>query len=308
MDATPETPIGSPRSPALAVILGVLFPGLGHQYVGEPRIALRVMLGIGIGWPLVLAAAVWIDRDPLLTVGFSVAIGISAQLGLGADAYRRAKRYGEAYELRPCNRGIAYLRYILLFLLFVVVPSDLRERFVVESFKTPSGSFAPTLDRGEHFMVTKLTSRDRNPQRGDIVVFEHPDDPRAKFVKRLIGLPGETVAIRADGRVEIDGVPLVREEVATPTHMHDGDKARYFLERTPEGVGYIVRMSGSPGQVIDDSRPLAAVEVPERTMFVLGDNRRESDDSRDFGPVRLDALVGRARAIWWPIPRAGDLR
>lgn len=308
MDATPDTTIGSPRSPALAVILGALFPGLGHQYVGEPRIALRVMLCIGIGWPLVLATAVAIDRDPLLTVGFSVAIGISAQIGLAVDAYRRAKRHVEAYALRPCNRTIAYLTYVGLFLVFVVLPSELRTRYVVETFTTPTNSFAPTLEPRDHFIVTKLVSRDRNPQRGDIVVFEYPDDPREKFVKRLIGLPGETVVIHRDGRVEIDGVPLQREEIAAPTHKHDGDKARYFLERTPEGVGYVVRMSVLPNDVKDGSRPPRVFEVPQGTMFVLGDNRRESHDSSEFGPVRLDALVGRARAVWWPTARMGELR
>jgi signal peptidase I len=307
MDATTETTNRSPRSPGIAVLLGVLFPGLGHQYVGEPRIALRVLLCIGVGWPIVLALAVLVDRDPLLTLAFSIGIGISVQLGLGADAYRRAKRHGDRYELRPCNRGGAYLRYIALWLVLVLVPSELRTMFVVESFSTTTSSFEPTLRAGDRFVVTKLTSRDRNPQRGDIVVFEYPDDPRERFVKRLIGLPGETVAIYGDGSVEVDGVPLVREAVAAPQGAKDNENAWYFLERTPEGASYVVRMITVRDELVDAPTRAAVYEVPAGTMFVIGDNRNQSHDSREFGPVKLSSLVGRARAIWSPMRRAGDL-
>lgn len=308
MDGETTRTTKSKRSPADAVVMSLLFAGLGHQYVGEGRLALRILLAVGVGWSLVLSAAVLLDRAPLLTIGFSVAIGISAQIGLALDAYRRAKRHTESYELRPCNRPSAYASYFVLWFLVVAVPYGLRAAYVVESFKISADSMAPTFAIGDNFVVTKLGARDRHPQRGDIVVFLYPEDPREKFVKRLIGLPGETVQIR-DGVVFIDGIPLEREEVAPPSGATDGNRMRYFVERTETGASYTVK-NARPLEMRDE-RPAfdpPTWQVPAGHMFVMGDNRNQSHDSTAFGPVPLENLEGRARAIYLPFDRIGDVR
>lgn len=138
--------------------------------------------------------------------------------------------------------------------------------FVARAFTVDGPSMMPTLRHGERLLVDKLTYRFSEPQRGDIVVFRYPSDPRQHFIKRLIGLPGDTVEIR-DGRVFINGVALEEDYVVQPILGRYGPRT-----------------------------------VPEGTYFVLGDNRNNSEDSRDprVGFVPRDHLVGRAVWRYWP--------
>src|SRR5690606_30920549 len=132
--------------------------------------------------------------------------------------------------------------------------------FVARAFTVDGPSMMPTLRHGERLLVDKLTYRFAEPQRGDIVVFRYPSDPRQHFIKRLIGLPGDTVEVR-NGRVLVNGVALEENYVLQPPLGRYGPRT-----------------------------------VPEGAYFVLGDNRNNSEDSRDprVGFVPRDHLVGRA--------------
>ncbi len=148
--------------------------------------------------------------------------------------------------------------------------------FVFEQYSIPSTSMVPTLEVGDRVIVSKLN---RTPGRGDVVVFDRPandparsaDDPKV-LIKRVIGLPGETVEAR-EGQVYIDGKPL--EENYLPD-----------------------------GTVTSIDEP---IDVPEGEILVLGDNRGVSQDGRYFGPIDEDLIVG--RAIWrvWPLSRLSGL-
>jgi signal peptidase I len=168
--------------------------------------------------------------------------------------------------------------------------------FVGQAFSIPTPSMTPTLAVGDRVVVSRLSYRLHEPNRGDIVVFVSPEDPgptgswpsrvlddllegvglRAPdendLIKRVIGLPGEVVEGR-DGRVFVNG-----REVIEP----------YLPEDT----------------FTSDFEP---VTVPEDHLFVMGDNREESLDSRRFGPVPVDSLVGRAVVRAWPPGRLGFL-
>ncbi|MDQ7857483.1 MAG: signal peptidase I [Armatimonadota bacterium] len=147
--------------------------------------------------------------------------------------------------------------------------------FVVQAFFIPSGSMEPTLRTGDRILVGKFTYRFWEIRRGDIIVFRYPLNPNKDFVKRVIGLPGERVEMK-DGLVLIDGRPL--SEVY-PTALPGGDHA--------------CRSNYAP------------VVVPEGSVFVLGDNRCNSEDSRFFGFVPKQNIVGRALAVYWPPDRIG---
>lgn len=146
--------------------------------------------------------------------------------------------------------------------------------FVGRAFTVEGPSMYPTLRSGERLIVDELSYRFTSPQRGDIIVFRYPSDPREFFVKRLVALPGEEVAIR-DHRVWVNGQPLDEEYLQTET-------------------------LGEFGPVI----------VPADHYFVLGDNRTNSADSRDprvgFIPHRY--IVGRVLWRYWPLDRIGALR
>ncbi len=168
--------------------------------------------------------------------------------------------------------------------------------FVIESFKTPAGSMIPTLQPGDHFFVYKLSYLVGAPARGDVVVFPYPKEPRRDYVKRVIAVGGDTVEIR-DGDVVLNGRPIDRPV--------DGD-CRYteVSEVTGTAVEHACRwveetLDGRAIRVIRDKqyqgRSFPPVTVPPGQLYVLGDNRDNSMDSRYWGTLPAASVRGRAR-------------
>ncbi|MBI4342535.1 MAG: signal peptidase I [Candidatus Omnitrophica bacterium] len=147
--------------------------------------------------------------------------------------------------------------------------------FIMAPFKIPSGSMRPTLIEGDRILVNKFIYRFHPPQRGDIIVFRYPDDPKRPFIKRLAAIGGDTVEVR-DGQVVVNGVPL--------------DGARIFSVNRYYNQGSY----GQEGQVL---------HVPPGEYYVLGDNSLSSHDSRFWGFVPKRLLIGQAMCIFWPVPR-----
>jgi len=141
---------------------------------------------------------------------------------------------------------------------------------LAQAFKFPSSSMAPTLLIGDHLIVDKRAYNLREPQRGDLVVFIYPPDRSKVFIKRVIGLPGETVELR-NKHVLING-----SEVGD-SHAKFSDDDRTVAPR--------------------DS--MAPFSLPHGSYFVVGDNRDRSYDSRFWGPVAREDLLGRARVIYF---------
>lgn len=144
-------------------------------------------------------------------------------------------------------------------------------QFLVASFTVEGHSMEPTLHDGERLLVYKLGYRFGEPERGDIIVFRYPLDPSRDFIKRVIGLPGDTIEIR-NGEVYING-----ERVEEPYRANNS-----FGNHGPVTVG-------------------------EGQVYVLGDNRGNSHDSRVFGPVPEEFIIGEAVAVFWPLQYAGWL-
>src|SRR5215468_8149433 len=157
--------------------------------------------------------------------------------------------------------------------------------FIVQAFKIPSGSMIPTLQIGDHILVNKLSYGLRMPflehylvqyanvQRGDVVVFIYPEDRSKDFIKRVIGVAGDTVEIRAK-KIFINGKQV-------------DDPHAYFAGYDPQ--------AGAVGSG-DDYGPKV---VPQHHIFVMGDNRDGSYDSRFWGFVNLDDVRGKAFLIYW---------
>lgn len=134
----------------------------------------------------------------------------------------------------------------------------------------------PTFLEGDRIFADKITYRFRTPQRGDIIIFKAPMDPKKDFVKRLVGLPGDKVQIK-DGKLLINGNTMDDP----PFSEH------YYYNRNEWDFG-------KEGQVI---------EVPPGNYFALGDNSAQSNDSRSWGFVPAKNMVGKAVCIWWPPKR-----
>lgn len=187
--------------------------------------------------------------------------------------------------------------------------------FLFEPFSIPSGSMLPTLQIGDYVVVTKFAYGVRVPftnellwqralpERGDVVVFERPTPPAENLIKRVIGLPGETVKIE-NGVVYIDGVKQPREllETAFPIDDYDERFRRWVATRADLYVERLAQADGGthPHFVLEQIRGRSGegpFRVPEGHVLVLGDNRDNSADSRVWGFVPLGNIRGRADVI-----------
>ncbi len=167
---------------------------------------------------------------------------------------------------------------IVAFILAMVIRT-----FVVQAFKIPTGSMRTTLLEGDLILVNKfiygakipLTGLAlpalRQPGRGDVIVFIYPESPNKDFIKRLVGLPGETVEIK-NGTVYINDKPLIDSTF----------NQRYYYNR---------------GQFGEEGKP---TKIPEDNFFVLGDNSASSQDSRYWGFVPRKNILGEALVVYWP--------
>jgi signal peptidase I len=165
--------------------------------------------------------------------------------------------------------------------------------FVVQAFKIPSGSMKPTLQIGDHILVNKFvygvkipfTDKELlpigHPSRQDIVVFRYPVDPSKDFIKRVIGLPGDTVLIR-DKTVFVNG-----QQIEEPYAVFSDKR--------------VLPATASPRDNMN------AITVPENSLFVMGDNRDESYDSRFWKFVDMSQLKGKAFIIYWSWNSDGEL-
>lgn len=168
-------------------------------------------------------------------------------------------------------------------------------QFSIQNFRVEGSSMQPTLEEGQYVLVNKLVylrlapqglssllpfvNSDREevifpfsaPSLGDVVIFHFPRDPSRDFVKRVIGVPGDVVEIK-QGRVFLNG-----EEIDEPYVTHP------------------------------DQGSMAPRSIPENSFFVLGDNRRASNDSRDWGTVPAENIIGKAWVSYWPLDRLTTL-
>jgi signal peptidase I len=251
---------------------------------------------------------------------------------------RRAADAAPSEEARSKTGGLVRLVVIVLLLAWAI------RSFIVAPFSIPSGSMLPTLFIGDYVLVAKwpygysrysfpfgFPSFDGRilgavPDRGDIVIFRAPGDGR-DFVKRVIGLPGDTVEVRGgmlllngraiprqpDGLAEIPITPNSPCKVvpgATPQVTADGVACRYpaYRETLPDGASWLV-LDQVENPRADDVRPTV---VPDGHLFLMGDNRDDSLDSRftpaegGIGIVPLENLIGRGLFIYWSTDGGAD--
>jgi signal peptidase I len=217
---------------------------------------------------IVFAVAVNIITPNVFFVLPAVVVGIAFIVFCVVDVISIAKRKKANYELAKYNRWFGYVGCIIAALLvlsiyksFIILP------YFIQAYKLPSGSMEPALLIGDHFLVGKLIFKTTEPKRGDIIIFKYPLDPEAASIKRLVGEPGEKVEI-TERTVYINGKPLKEDYVQ-----------------------YI-----DPGSAHQRHGPIS---VPPECYFVLGDNRDNSSDSRFWGCVPRESLLGKPLFIYW---------
>lgn len=178
-----------------------------------------------------------------------------------------------------------------------------------EPFVIPSESMMPNLLVHDHIFVTKYSYgikmpigdgwllKYKEPKRGDIIVFRYPENRDVFFIKRLVGLPGDKITVQ-NGQISINDKPWVISPLQKEIY-NDEDDFNYFLETMPEevsvdGGGHLMRLSSH--EHVDPVEK--EFVVPAKSYFVMGDNRDQSHDSRFWGFVDQNYLIGRASYIW----------
>jgi signal peptidase I len=187
--------------------------------------------------------------------------------------------------------------------------------FVVEAFQIPSGSMIPTLEVGDHIFVSKFSYginipfSDSKlvdfgiPKRGDVVVFKYPLDPTVDYIKRVVGLPGDRLKIDKN-QIYVNDEPVTRE------HRGECEPSEETGSRPCDE--WLEYMSGNPHRTIFSAygigAPMEEKRVPDGHIFVMGDNRDNSNDSRVWGFVPVELIKGRALVVWYSRnPKAGSL-
>jgi signal peptidase I len=196
----------------------------------------------------------------------------------------RPKKVRKVFGITVSDRAFRIIVEWTVLILAALAIAFLIKTFLFQAFYIPSASMEPTLKIGDRVLVNKLSYDFHDVHRGDIVVFKAPPSAQSggiqDLVKRVIGLPGDTVTGRQDGSVYINGRRLSEPYLpkGTPTDVRD----------VPPGCGR--PSDGNAGCV-----------VPAGTVLVLGDNRTESKDGRVFGPIKQSSIVGRVFIRIWPL-------
>lgn len=165
----------------------------------------------------------------------------------------------------PVRRSLEFVAIIIS----AVVLAYLLQAFLIKPFKIPSASMEPALVPGDRVLVNRLSYKFGSPQRGDIIVFRSPDDPNVDYIKRVIAVGGDSIEIK-EGQVLVNNEPLVED------YIKEVDVENFRLQHVPDGH-----------------------------VFVMGDNRPDSLDSRVWRPpwISEDNIIGKAFIIYWPFSR-----
>jgi len=211
--------------------------------------------------------------DPFPQNTFATQVGLSNQLNQPGGAPEAVKF--ELPEVRGSGRRtfIEWGSVIVGALILALVVRT----FFFGAYYIPSPSMEPTLEVGDRIIVNKLSYRLHDVNRGDLVVFSSTEDNVDELIKRVIGLPGETV-MAVDGQILIDGGLLVEPYLSSREATNDFENVPWCAD------GGIQKCT-----------------VPLDHVFVMGDNRKNSRDSRFFGPVPVSSIIGRAFTRFWPL-------
>jgi signal peptidase I len=174
-------------------------------------------------------------------------------------------------EKKKRRAGVAELVFTA-FVAFVLVFGFVRP-FVVEAYRIPTESMVPTLEVGDRVLASKFIYRIFEPERGDIVVFDSVNEDDQTLIKRVVGVAEDEIQVQG-------GVLYVNDEAQEEPYLNDADQFRSYYGPTV---------------------------VPEGHIFVMGDNRGNSADSRVFGPLPLENLKGEAFMRFWPVSKTGTI-
>ena len=262
-----------PRKPWIAGLLTFFTIGLGHLYSGKAKKGI-VLYFLGQGTILaIFLPLIWLSPNILVFL-LAVVCALGFLIFCILDTIRVSRRNKLTYELKKYNRWYVYVLVLAVNLLLIQpgVESAIKSD-ILQAYRIPSGAMKPTLQIGDHILADKYTYKKTEPKRGDIVIFPFPEDPSKDFIKRVVAVGGETIEI-IDKQISING-----EIIEEPFVIHTDSNIFRDKKRPRDNFG--------------------PVKVPDDSLFVMGDNRDHSYDSRFWGFVKKASVKGKAASIYW---------
>ena len=272
-----------PRKPFVAMLMSLVLPGYGQLYNGQVNKAIWLFLTFAlVSVPGIAALALYLPAVMTVPTLLLSALAVVALWLFGmTDAWRQASVQQNYIPGAWQISGAYGLVFFLCNGLALPLLIDYVRTYQVEPFRIPSGSMAPAVLQGDLLFADKRYNRagwaglpgghTSAIARGDIAIFTYPNDRTLKYIKRIIALPGDRVTIRS-GEVQVNDVVLAP---SSPSPSTQGSDKQAMTE---------LDITVAAGQV-----------------FVMGDNRSNSKDSRDFGSVPMQDVVGKARQVWLSI-------
>jgi signal peptidase I len=289
------------RKPWAAGLLSLVLPGLGHLYAGRPRAAgIAFLLG-----PLaaVIAFGALFLPVPPINVLIALAALLLVLVGIPIHAARMAAAAPDSYEPRWYNRWYVYLN-LWIASAFLLQPAsyDYMKGHLVEAFRVPSGSMEPTVRAGDYVYVGKWEATRSDLTHGTVVVFESVEEPGLKVVKRIVGLPGDTLRM-ASGALYRNGQRLT-EAYAIRTDPGRGEDP---VQRAKMRFWQVDHLAGQASATYQpDLEEWGPLVVAADSLFVLGDNRDPSYDSRYWGFLPRGNVVGQPRVVYFSYDPKGS--
>jgi signal peptidase I len=289
------------RIPWVALALSFLSAGVGHIYCG------RIAKGLPLyfAWlivPLCVTAAALAPPSVaslVLLVALPVLAVVIVYFYAALDALRLAHEIGSEYTLRDYNRAAVYWLLILVQIIYPIALMASVRGLVYEAFVVPADSMSPTILNGDRILARKLLPPHYFPDRGDLIVFRNPQSTGGTtFVKRVVAVAGDHVQI--DGtRLLINGKELERDRVPEESVRILGEDVTGEVSyEVNSGQRYLVAYEEASDET--GAKRQFEITVPERHIFVLGDNRDRSNDSRSFGAIPIGDVIGYVDYIYWP--------
>lgn len=281
------------RKPSVAMWLSSFCCGLGQIYCGRVGRGLVMYCTSMMIWPI-MAVIVYLGSVQVVAAGLG---GLILALGTfhiwttrDAKAIARSMAAIE-YEPREYNRPLVYWLMILTWFPYVLGLALFLRSNAAEAFVLPTSSMAPSLVPGDRVLANKIGIDTASFSHGDLIVFRNPQNRRQNFIKRIVGLPGETVEVKA-GQLLINGRPLNREPIPAtdeiPSMKVEGKRAFYEWSGDRR-YSILIDVKADKS---DDKDDLPIQTVPIGSYFVLGDHRGLSHDSRKFGAIFHGDIVG----------------
>lgn len=286
----------SPRKPLLAAAMSLILPGFGQLYNGEVNKAIWLFLIFAfLTLPAMAFLALYLPAGWMMP---ALVISLAASLAVWiygiADAWRTAAGM-TSYVARSWQASGAYMLVLILCNLigFPLVINYVRNHQVAP-YRVPSTSMEPGILQGDYFFADKrynCPGCKQEVKRGDIALFAYPNNRTLLYIKRIIGLPGDHVQIRGT-EISVNGKPLTMRT----TH----ENGEILTTESAEGKQWQAKWSAAL-----PTHSEIELTVPPGQVFVLGDNRSASTDSRAFGTVPLFDVVGKGRQIWLSLSKDG---